>query len=492
MILYIEGHSFKYELENICRLFFTFEKIEVVGKKTTTETDRKASAVRRTFDDKAELYVEFCDKGYKKEDSTTLLLDTPDFEKECERILAVMLYKLLCEFTDAEPKWGILTGVRPGKLMRRMADSEGEEAAVNYFTEKLLCSREKIDLALEASRTEESIINLSRPDSFSLYVSVPFCPTRCSYCSFVSHSIEQAKKLIDPYVNLVCKEIEYTAEIAKRLNLHLETVYIGGGTPTAISAEQLDRIMTTINGSFDLSGCREFTVEAGRPDTVTDEKLAVIKKNGATRISINPQTMSDHVLENIGRRHTAEQTISAFNMARRHGFDNINMDLIVGLPGDSYQSFCETMDKIRSLDPESVTVHTLSMKRSSRMTMGGDLPEAELGRVAEEMLRFAKSELKKSGMNPYYLYRQSKTVGNLENTGFAKTGYEGLYNIYIMDETHTILACGASAVTKLRSQGGYIERIFNYKYPYEYIDRFEEMLNRKQGIERFYEAYPVE
>lgn len=490
MVLYISGHNFRYELENICRLFFPFEKIEVVSEPDGI-SGRTVTAKRVAGEDTAALYVSFDDGEYRREDSRTADCRADGFDDECERLFAVMLYGIFCEYTRTQPKWGILTGVRPGKLMRRMADSDGEEAARRWFSEKLLVSDEKIDLALEASRTEQKIISLSRPDSFSLYVSVPFCPTRCSYCSFVSHSVEQAKRLIEPYTELVCREIAYTGEIAARLGLHLETVYIGGGTPTAISAEQLGRIMSAVNSSFDLKDCREFTVEAGRPDTVTDEKLACIKQNGATRISINPQSMCDTVLENIGRRHTAEQTVDAFKKARGHRFNNINMDLIAGLPGDTYETFCDTMKKIVRLDPESVTVHTLSMKRSSRMTTGGDLPDAQVGILADSMLRHAKSELKKCGMNPYYLYRQSRTVGNLENTGFAKIGYEGLYNIYIMDETHSILACGASAVTKLRAADGYIERIFNYKYPYEYIDRFEEMINRKQGIEKFYNSHPI-
>lgn len=503
MILLISGHSFRYELENICRLFFPFEKIEVRDDNDgETEPDGDfISTVRERTDGAARLCVTVNVCGNRRTAVRTVSgADiAPDgdgagkcgFDDECERLFAVMMYEMLSDITGIKPKWGILTGVRPGKLMRRIADSRGEEYARRHFSEKLLVSDEKIDLCLAASESEQEIIALSRPDSFSLYVSVPFCPTRCSYCSFVSHSIEQAGKLIAPYVELVCREIAYTGDIARRLGLHLETVYIGGGTPTSISAEQITDIMTAINRSFDMSSCREFTVEAGRPDTVTDAKLTAIKENGATRISINPQTMCDAVLKNIGRCHTAEQTEQAFYAARRHGFDNINMDLIAGLPGDTYETFCATLDRIAALDPESVTVHTLSMKRSSRMTCGGDLPDAEVGRLADEMLRRARSSLESSGLRPYYLYRQSRTVGNLENTGYAKRGCEGLYNIYIMDETHSILACGASAVTKLRASDGYIERIFNYKYPYEYISRFEEMINRKDGIEKFYSNRPI-
>ena len=249
--------------------------------------------------------------------------------------------------------------------------------------------------------------------------------------------------------------------------------------------------MTAVRDSFDLSALREFTVEAGRPDTVTKEKLDTIKRLGCTRISINPQTMNDAVLKNIGRRHTAEDTVRAFLLARECGFDNINTDLIAGLPGDTAESFENTVNSVLRLDPESITVHSLSMKRSSALTVSGSFPEALMGEEAAKMVSYARNTLKTHGLAPYYMYRQSKTVGNLENVGYAKKGAECLYNVYTMDETHTILACGASAVSKLREpSGSYIERIFNFKYPYEYISRFNELLERKKGVLAFYEKYP--
>ena len=242
--------------------------------------------------------------------------------------------------------------------------------------------------------------------------------------------------------------------------------------------------------NFDLRGILEYTVEAGRPDTITKEKLLAIKKGGATRISINPQTMNDSVLENIGRRHTAQQTVDAFLLARECGFDNVNTDLIAGLSGDTFESFCDTLKKVVALNPESVTVHSLSMKRSSNLTVNGQLPEIEMGKTASDMVDFAYNYLRENGILPYYMYRQSKTVGNLENVGYSKVGKECLYNVYIMDETHTILACGASAVTKLREPNGdKIERIFNFKYPYEYISRFSEICRRKNGITEFYNKF---
>ncbi|MBQ1988761.1 MAG: coproporphyrinogen dehydrogenase HemZ, partial [Clostridia bacterium] len=288
----------------------------------------------------------------------------------------------------------------------------------------------------------------------------------------------------------LCEEIALTGKKARELNLRLETVYIGGGTPTTLSAEQIKTVMDTVKENFDLSDCLEYTVEAGRPDTITEDKLIAIKNGGATRISINPQTMNDSVLETIGRKHTSTQTVESFKLARTLGFNNINMDLIAGLPSDTYDSFKETLDKVSKLNPESVTVHSLSMKRSSNLTIKGDFPEIEIGKIASDMVDYANTFLIEKGIIPYYMYRQSKTVGNLENVGYAKKGAECLYNVYIMDETHSIFACGASAVTKLREPGGnYIERIFNFKYPYEYIDRFNDIIARKDGINEFYNKF---
>ena len=355
-----------------------------------------------------------------------------------------------------------------------------------------MVSENKISLCRETVESENKITALSKPDSYSLYISIPFCPTRCAYCSFVSHSVEQAKGLIPEYIRFLKEELKLTAEIAKELNLRLETIYIGGGTPTSLTAGQIGEIMTAVKDSFDLSSLREYTLEAGSPDTVTREKLETIKNLGATRISINPQTMNDEVLKSIGRRHTAKETEKAFLLARECGFDNINTDLIAGLHGDTYESFKETVNWVLALDPESVTVHSLSMKRSSTLNVNGLFPEAQMGAEAALMVNFARETLTSKGIFPYYMYRQSKTVGNLENVGYAKRGKECLYNVYTMDETHTVLACGASAVTKLREPvGPYIERIFNYKYPYEYISRFNELVVRKDGILRFYEKYPA-
>lgn len=477
------NHSFIYELEKLCRIFLPHSKINLLDRVEPDEIF--AVCTLDGLNAKAEL--SFFDETF-----THSRVCANDEEKTKELTLATCLFDCFKDATGYAPEWGLLTGVRPAKLYSKLLSNLGKTAADTYFRDTLFVSDEKISLCAETVEPEEEIVAKNRPDSFSLYVSVPFCPSRCSYCSFVSHSVDKAGKLVDGYVELLCKEIEQTGEIAKNLGLALETVYIGGGTPVALSAEQLSRVMQTINDNFDLTGITEYTVEAGRPDAIDRDKLLAIKNGGATRISVNPQTMNDSVLEEIGRKHTAAQTIEAFRLARSLGFDNINMDLIAGLPTDTFESFKNTLETLLELDPESITVHSLSIKKASNISRENTLPEIDAGKVASQMVRYARARLTEKGIVPYYMYRQSKTVGNLENVGYAKKGYEGLYNVYIMDETHTILACGASAVTKLREPSGdLIERIFNFKYPYEYISRFEEMISRKDGITSFYEKHPT-
>ncbi len=475
MVLVNIGHGFNYETENLCRIFFPLEKIEVVNEEK--ESERKIKTEKNTN----KISVEICFENAKKSEEK-ICAENADFELEIARLL----FSLLCEFTDYVPQWGVLTGVRPSKLMIKLIESMGKEKAVEYFTERLLVSEKKTRLALTVAECEEKIISKSSDDSFSLYISIPFCPTRCSYCSFVSHSVEKTKKLMEPYTQNLVKEIEHTGKIAKNLNLRLESVYFGGGTPTTLTAEQLQRLLTAVKENFDLSSCIEYTVEAGRPDTVTREKMDVLKKSGVTRVSINPQTFNDEVLNNIGRRHTSEKTLEAFKIAREAGFDNINMDLIAGLSGDTLESFERTLDIVNELNPENVTVHTLALKRSSNLA--GDISSLSSGVLANEMINLTHEKLSKNSYEPYYMYRQSKSLGNLENVGWCKKGYECAYNIFMMEECHTILACGAGAVTKLKKpHSNVIERIFNFKYPYEYNDRLDELTERKNKIYSFYQ-----
>lgn len=477
MNLYVKNHNFHFELENLTRLFFLNEKITVI---------RDFSEPQPPY-----IYTEVSDKititvnigSFNKSETAVKKLTDDDNEL----VSAQLLYKLLCDFTGLTQPWGILTGVRPVKLLRRLAEGSSEEQAVKKFEKDFFVSNEKIALSRETEHNERKILELSKPESFSLYVGIPFCPSRCSYCSFVMASIERAEKLIEPYTKLLCEEIKQTAEIANKLGLRLETVYFGGGTPTTLSAEQLDTVLRTVNKSFDMSTCREFTVEAGRPDTIDIAKLFALKENKVDRISINPQTVNDEVLKTIGRKHTAQQFFDAFELARKCGFDNINTDLIAGLPTDTPESFKNSLDSIVRLNAECITVHTLCMKRASRLTTEGVTLDLQQARDAREMLAYTQNILGQNEYIPYYMYRQSRMVGNLENVGWSKKGFESLYNVYVMDETHTILACGSGGVTKLkRNNPDYLERIFNFKYPYEYIDRFDELIQRKSGIMQFY------
>lgn len=477
MNLYVKNHNFHFELENLTRLFFPNEKITVI---------RDFSEPQPPY-----IYTEVSDKitisvnigSFNKSETAVKKLTDDDNEL----VSAQLLYKLLCDFTGLTQPWGILTGVRPVKLLRRLAEESNEEQAVKKFEKDFFVSNEKIALSRETEHNERKILELSRPESFSLYVGIPFCPSRCSYCSFVMASIERAEKLIEPYTKLLCEEIKRTAEIANKLGLRLETVYFGGGTPTTLSAEQLDTVLRTVNKSFDMSTCREFTVEAGRPDTIDSAKLFALKENKVDRISINPQTTNDEVLKTIGRKHTAQQFFEAFELARKCGFDNINTDLIAGLPTDTPENFKNSLDSIVRLNAECITVHTLCMKRASRLTTEGVTLDLKQARDARKMLAYTQNILGQNEYIPYYMYRQSRMVGNLENVGWSKRGFESLYNVYVMDETHTILACGSGGVTKLkRNNPDYLERIFNFKYPYEYIDRFDELIQRKSGIMQFY------
>ncbi len=492
MYINLNGLPFLYEIEKLTRLFFPFAKIVFEEKNVVYEDGLSASiallqkgkekiiAARAVWNEKN------AERSEKFSPETSL---DADAEKTLERSLARLLFECYAQLTNYSPEWGILTGIRPAKLYRRFTETLGVEKTNRFFEEEFLVSKKKWKLLTETAQSEEGIIAASAPNEISLYVSVPFCPSRCSYCSFVSHSIDRAADLIPSYIELLCKELEKTADIVGRLGLKVKTVYVGGGTPTTLSAEQLETVLAVIHRRFGDS-FEELTVEAGRPDTIDKEKLLALKNGGVTRISINPQTMQDHVLQSIGRRHTTRQTVEAFSLARELGFNNINMDLIAGLPADTVESFMDTVEQVIRLDPESVTVHSLSIKRSSGMGQDKSFSYLRDGAEAAKMVDFAERRLREVCILPYYMYRQSKTVGNLENVGYAKAGYEGLYNVYIMDETHTILACGASAVTKLKSPiDGQIERIFNFKYPYEYQNQFEEILHRKERVEAFYHDY---
>ncbi|MBQ9530798.1 MAG: coproporphyrinogen dehydrogenase HemZ [Eubacterium sp.] len=473
MILKNINHEFSYQTEKIALTFFPLAKLEDEEDDIIVET--------RLENNTAFADIKLGDKRLSKNRIKKQNEDT-------QHCISVLLYEALSELTSFRPPWGILYGVRPARLMHARSEKFGEEKAKELFKADL-ADEKKIALALEVMKKENEIISLSKNNSFSLYISIPFCPSRCSYCSFVSHSIENAKDLIEPYVHLLCKELEEIGRIANNLSLNLETIYFGGGTPTTLSATQLDTVLSALENNFDLSTLRELTVEAGRPDTITEEKLSTLLKHNVDRISINAQSFNDDVLKAVGRKHSVKQTLDAFELAKKLGFKNINTDLIAGLSGDNLSSFKNSVETAINLECASITVHNLSLKSGAFLVTENEYFDISRKNETKDMIDFSYEMLTKNGYNPYYMYRQSRSLGNLENTGYAKQGFECLYNIFMMDETHSVFAAGAGAVTKLkRLSDNHIERIYNYKYPYEYINNFENVLNRKEGISLFYNA----
>lgn len=479
MILIIDSHPFRYEMEALCRMFLHGRELKITEE---VEIPPKEDYIYTALEGDEITVKAKIDGKYAEAKRTA--------ENDHARNMELAVFGVLTEILSIRPKWGVLTGIRPVKLAMQLHDMGlSEEEIRKKLKEERLVSDEKLDLLLTTMEHELEIRASSRPNSVSLYISIPFCPSRCSYCTFTSHSVEKAAKLIPQYVELLCDELKDIAVLIDEIGLHLETVYMGGGTPTVLTAKQLDRVLSTVNESFDMTGVRELTVEAGRPDTITAEKLAVLKKNGVGRISINPQTMDDEVLAAIGRKHTAEDVKNAFALAKTFGFDSINMDLISGLPGDNMEKFRKTIAEVIAMNPDNITLHTLTVKHGANLA---PMAQSVFAATADAMNEYAYGEFAKAGYFPYYLYRQKGTVDNLENVGFCKPGKEGIYNIFIMDETHTVLSAGAGGVTKLKAPyDKKIERIFNFKYPYEYIERFELMNERKEQVRNFYEKYPL-
>ena len=410
-------------------------------------------------------------------------------DADAEYALCSLLYTLLRQETGQNPPWGMMTGVRPVRIIHDLRAMGATEAQIEErFLGHFACSPEKFHLAREIADRQRPVLAGADPMDCSVYAGIPFCPTRCSYCSFVSRTVgdKATQALVQPYVDKLCRELTAIRQTVDHCGLRIRTFYIGGGTPTSLSAAQLEQLMAHIANTFDLAALDEYTVEAGRPDCTDAEKLRILKKYGATRISINPQTFSDQVLRNIGRCHTAQDIVDCFREARAAGHDNINMDLIAGLPGDTVEGFAHSLEQAISLEPENITVHTLTLKRASNLVV--EHRAAAYDDVAAMLAHC--TALAEAGYQPYYLYRQKGTLQNLENIGWSKPGKACLYNIYIMEEIHSILSAGAGGSTKLVIPGkrhGKIERIFNFKYPTEYIDRFDEILARKQGVEDFYE-----
>ena len=382
--------------------------------------------------------------------------------------------------------WGILTGIRPAKIaVKLLREGKSPEAVVEYFVKECGANLSKANLALEVALTEAPIIDKMYPDGVSLYIGIPFCPSRCLYCSFVTNGTERARRLMPEYIEALKKEIRYVSEIVKLNGDRIETVYIGGGTPTTLTPELLEDMLRCLYEYNDLSCVKEFTVEAGRPDTITEEKLRILKNYGVGRISINPQTMNDETLKVIGRKHSVTDIVEAFYLARRCGFDDINMDLIAGLPGEDFEMFRHSLEEVEKLSPEDTTVHTLSIKRSSILNEYRDSYRMTDGEEVSRMVDHAREYMKSRGKIPYYMYRQKNQLGNLENVAYCKKGHESLYNIYIMEELQTIISMGSGGVTKtVDRETDRIERIFNVKEAKDYIERLDEMLERKSVLIR--------
>lgn len=478
MKILFSGNDFKYETEATVKLFvpsrFTFHY-------DITDTDGDMVMTRLKAGKKYTYLYAYCriDGIYKRR--AAHLENTLADRQNCEHELCRLVYLCLQSLTGITPPWGLMTGIRPVKRMADLLNSGmDKEQSLKALKDRFMVSDKRLELAYMTAVNQIPLISGYSKKTVSLYISIPFCPTRCSYCSFVSHSMDSAYRLIPDYIDYLCREIAITGKVIKDLDLKIDTLYIGGGTPTSITAEQLKKVTDALAENIDMSAVREYNVEAGRADTITREKLKVIKAAGADRISVNPQTLNNEVLKIIGRNHTAEDTINAFLTAREEGFDNINMDLIAGLPGDTPESFHNTLDRILKLEPESITVHTLTIKRSASLYEKNQSKFAKA--PAAEMLDESIKRLPENDYLPYYLYRQKNTVENLENIGFSKKGRESLYNIFIMDETQTILGAGCAASTKIVQPDGKITRIHNYKFPYEYINRFDELMKKKQKI----------
>ena len=395
-------------------------------------------------------------------------------------LLKRYLYKLLSKIYGYGSLWGVLTGVRPVKVLHKLLEAGiGEEDARSHFRDFFFVTEKKIDLCFETLKNQRKFIGVDE-DEVSVYVSIPFCPTICSYCTFGSSLVSRYESRIGLYIDELENEIDYAAGRLK--GKKITDIYIGGGTPTSVTASQLDRILGILVRNFDLKALSEFSVEAGRPDTITEEKLLVLKKYGVTRISINPQTMNEKTLKAIGRHHTPEETVAAFRMARRIGFDNINMDVIAGLPGENAADFEHTMEEIEKLGPDGLTVHTLALKRASRLSKDEDSRKQVAVSETEKMCDCGAEAARSCGMHPYYLYRQKNCVGNNENVSYCRPGCESPYNIHIMEEDKTVIAFGAGAVTKVVKNGGaFIERFFNTKSVDEYLTSREEIIRRKKG-----------
>ena len=490
MRLYLKGHDYKYAVEQMLLTMFPEERPEYPeGKPAGDRLEIRLSRGPRYTTAGCSLWRD--GQVFRGRAAAVLPPNAAPLEADRvrQRLVKNAIYRAALKSGVKKPAWGALTGVRPGKLLAGLLN-EGlsEQQALKAFIRDYDVSTARAALCLDTSRETLKAMAALGPRDICLYVGIPFCPTRCAYCSFVSQSVEKSMKLIAPFHQALRREIAATAAQVKALGLRVVSVYMGGGTPTTLSAAQLDELCAWLAAEFDLSALREYTVEAGRPDTITEEKLRVLRHHGVDRLSVNPQTMDDAVLAAIGRKHTAADIISALAAVRRVGGFAVNMDLIAGLPGDTPAQFEDTLEKVLALSPENITVHTLSLKKGSRITLEGlAIPGAA---EVSTMLDLAGQRLRAADYAPYYLYRQKFMSGGFENVGWAKPGYVNLYNICIMEELCSILAMGGGGSTKLiRPDQGRNLRLMAPKYPLEYIESIDRTCADKNSIGEFYREF---
>lgn len=483
----LEGHEFKNELFDIARLFYFDSEITFIS--VPREDFRGIfilSKISRN-NDSFILQTKLSDNnaGWSEESEVILSQcedDAANQKKAVKREVKRQAYILLSKLHGRNMPWGMLTGIRPAKLVSEMLQ-EGfdKERASRKLREYYMVSEGKTELACNVAEVEKDYLEKTAPDMISIYVGIPFCPTRCLYCSFTSSPIKKYEKYVDRYLQALFEEMKLTGKMIEEKNYRIQSIYIGGGTPTSLSAKELEALLKQMETAFDYKDLAEFTLEAGRPDSITFDKLEVIKNSRVDRISINPQSMNEDTLKLIGRNHTPGDIVNCFRSAREMGFDNINMDVIAGLPGENPGMFENTMKEIKALGPDSLTVHTMSIKRASRLKEEKYKYDLKAAEEVEAMITVAQGYARECGMRPYYLYRQKNILGNLENVGYSKPGRESIYNIQIMEEKQTILALGAGAITKVvyPSQNR-LERAFNVKSVEEYVNRLDEMIERKR------------
>ena len=480
IIVKLNKPEFEYDIHSLIKAFFPEENVSVTAEEK--HYDEPASWMFKMDYREAGIAVEWKKNGGEEPAGQAFIEADFTERKEAKNQLKQGLYQILSGMTGKELPWGTLTGIRPTKIpMKLLEEGQSKETIRSYMKDTYFASDEKIELSIEIAERELDILKqIDYENGYSLYIGIPFCPTTCLYCSFTSFPLVTWRAKVDAYLDAVERELDYVA--VKFGKKHLNSIYIGGGTPTTLEPYQLDRLIRKIRCSFDLSDCKEFTVEAGRPDSITREKLETLKKWDITRISINPQTMKDETLKIIGRRHTVAQTVESFKLAREIGFDDINMDLIMGLPEETLDDVKCTLEQIKALKPDNLTVHSLALKRAARLNMfKEDYKDYKMVNTTEHM-NLTAEYAKEMGLEPYYLYRQKSMAGNLENVGYASPGKAGIYNILIMEEKQTIVACGAGTVTKRVYGDGRIDRCDNVKDVKLYMEKVDEMIARKQKL----------